>query len=416
MINPTQIKGNVQKCKGSAIIVALLIMTLVTTLAITMMVQQQAQIERTTLVLNNDRMYLDAKVVEAWARGLLIQDAQTAHEQAQESGSQDVSKTAMDNLPRSFSDITATNGFQVSGTLIDMQGKFNLNNLVNEQYEANFANMIQVVDPDIDPKDAKAIAVSVHEWVTKPQSDDASNTSNVSTNTSNSSNTSNVSTNTNNSSNTSNVSTNTSNSSNTTNTSTNTSTADQAASADAKINRYYGKLHPPYRAAQALMVSPSELRLVKGMNANLYMRLKPFITALPKQTPININTASAPVIASLSKTLDLQTAIEIVQNRGDTPFSSIDDFLKDETIQNANINKADLTMNSDYFLVTAHVSNSSEKLNLHAMLYRPDADTNEDASTDQVSQTTQSSIAASEDQSQQKPIVVTVLWESRGGV
>lgn len=353
MPNLQQIKHFKKKTLGSAIIVALLIMTLVAILATMMTVQQQAQIQRTMLVVNSDRLYLYAKAVEAWAIMQLTQNIQQAEEQAQETGAR-LDDTAVDVIPLSFSNLTVGNAFQVSGELTDLQGRFNLNNLTQKPYEANFVNLMLAVDPDLDPDQAKKIAQATHDWVSKPPS-----------------------------------------------AGTNSST--QNTSANSTINKYYVKRHPPYRAGQTLMASPSELRLVKGMTPALYLRLQPFITALPKSTPININTASAPVIASLSKTIDLQFAIQMVESRGNTPFTSMNDFLTDGTIQGANIKKSDLTMNSEYFLVTAKVNIGSNSLTLKAMLYRPIK-----------SNTATPGPSAQQNQSPQPAVMV--LWESRGGI
>lgn len=49
----------------------------------------------------------------------------------------------------------------------------------------------------------------------------------------------------------------------------------------AKDDDYYRSLIPPYRAAHIPMVSPSELRLVVGINAKLYDSLQPYIITLP---------------------------------------------------------------------------------------------------------------------------------------
>lgn len=344
-------------------------MTLVATLATAMAVQQMAQTEETTLVLNSDRMYLDAKAVESWAERLLIQDAQ----EVKNSGKSDIADSAIDVLPQNFSGLTVGHGFQVSGKIQDLQGKFNLNNLTNEKYEENLVNLILAVDPDIDAKQAKAIAVSVHDWVSKPKRKSNTNTTSTASAASD-----------------------------------DNDSAGMSTPANSSINRHYTGRHPPYRAAQALMASASELRLITGMTPNLYVRLQPFVTALPRMTPININTASAPVIASLSSSIDLQTAMEMVQSRGDTPYSSLQDFMGDGAIQNANIPSANITMNSTYFLVSATVANSSEKMVLHAMLYRPLPTT---SSANQASDSQNGNGQKANSQP-----MASILWESRGGV
>ena len=78
---------------------------------------------------------------------------------------------------------------------------------------------------------------------------------------------------------------------------------------DGAEDAYYTGLDPAYRAANAPFVSPSELKLVKGFSpaveeeAEDYALLLPHVTALPTVNgplPINVNTATPEVLASLS--------------------------------------------------------------------------------------------------------------------
>jgi len=72
---------------------------------------------------------------------------------------------------------------------------------------------------------------------------------------------------------------------------------------------YYTWLDPAYRAANQAFSSVSELLLVKGFSANVeeekadFDLLVPHLSALPHEagpTPVNVNTATPEVIASLS--------------------------------------------------------------------------------------------------------------------
>lgn len=69
-----------------------------------------------------------------------------------------------------------------------------------------------------------------------------------------------------------------------------------AANAD---DAYYLAQEVPYRAARREFMHVSELRLVKGVNGRVYTRLAPYVSALPAGTRININTASVPVLMTL---------------------------------------------------------------------------------------------------------------------
>lgn len=55
------------------------------------------------------------------------------------------------------------------------------------------------------------------------------------------------------------------------------------AQAPSDSDDHYALLTPPYRAAHAPMVSPTESRLVVGIDANTYQQLLPYIIALPSK-------------------------------------------------------------------------------------------------------------------------------------
>lgn len=65
-------------------------------------------------------------------------------------------------------------------------------------------------------------------------------------------------------------------------------------------NAYYQSLEVPIRAANNLISSVSELRLIKGMSEEIYEWISPLVVALPETVGININTASVDVLRSLN--------------------------------------------------------------------------------------------------------------------
>lgn len=67
----------------------------------------------------------------------------------------------------------------------------------------------------------------------------------------------------------------------------------------------YAGLAQPYRTAGMMLVEVSELRAVKGVDADLYRMLRPWVCALPttRPAPLNINTLTpeqAPLLVMLS--------------------------------------------------------------------------------------------------------------------
>ncbi|MDY6992985.1 MAG: type II secretion system minor pseudopilin GspK, partial [Pseudomonadota bacterium] len=71
----------------------------------------------------------------------------------------------------------------------------------------------------------------------------------------------------------------------------------------AEDDRYLIKT-PAYRAANGLFKSPSEIRLLAGIDAQKYEKLIPYISTLPTLTAININTAPLPILRALTDNLD----------------------------------------------------------------------------------------------------------------
>jgi general secretion pathway protein K len=63
------------------------------------------------------------------------------------------------------------------------------------------------------------------------------------------------------------------------------------------------------------MMSPAELMNLPGFGADRYRKIAPYVTALPSATvPINICTASAPVLMSLADNLNGEYSPEVLAN------------------------------------------------------------------------------------------------------
>lgn len=91
---------------------------------------------------------------------------------------------------------------------------------------------------------------------------------------------------------------------------------------------YYLALDPPYRTAGRRVVELAELARVKGFDADVLARLAPFVTALPEETPVNVNTAPAQVLQALLPGLSAEEVKRVVEQRKTKPFQSREDFLR----------------------------------------------------------------------------------------
>src|SRR3546814_18326491 len=84
-------------------------------------------------------------------------------------------------------------------------------------------------------------------------------------------------------------------------------------------NAYLG-LDTPYRSAGRRLHDLSELRLLLDMREEDFQRLAPYVVALPPNVPLNVNTAIAMVLSSLSDNISLGAAASPVALRLAPPF------------------------------------------------------------------------------------------------
>lgn len=129
----------------------------------------------------------------------------------------------------------------------------------------------------------------------------------------------------------------------------------------------YSSLDPPYRTANSMITSTSELMAITGFDKEIYQRLAPHITVLPRGTKLNVNTASDVVLASLSDDLDPATATALVEERDNAEFLDIDatfgGLVDPDTLQ-------EIDGVSEHFLLTATVTLGSNQLTMRSVLQR----------------------------------------------
>jgi len=122
-----------------------------------------------------------------------------------------------------------------------------------------------------------------------------------------------------------------------------------------------------YRVANRAMVETSELLLVKHVTAEMYDSLKPYITALPTTTSINVNTMSETVFLSLGEISDAES---FIKERDKEEFSSIQNFIERMQIP---LLETGLSVNTEYFHAHGQVSQGDMLVNLDTMLHRDQA-------------------------------------------
>lgn len=146
----------------------------------------------------------------------------------------------------------------------------------------------------------------------------------------------------------------------------------------------YLNLKTPYRAANQPMVSVEELRLVRGFDAKTVQLLLPFVTVLPAaagRTAINVNTASPELIAAVANR-DLAWAQRQVENRLDTPWKNPGDFTKlvqpagtaQGQAQSQSISSL-VDVKTDFFLITLDTSIGRHQRTTVALMQRQGKET-----------------------------------------
>ena len=98
--------------------------------------------------------------------------------------------------------------------------------------------------------------------------------------------------------------------------------ADDIPEAAGAESVYYQALRPSYRAANAPLQTPRELRLIKGMTPEIVDKLLQYVTVYPQdgESRINVNTADLLVLQALDPRISQSTAGEIIQSR---PYKTI---------------------------------------------------------------------------------------------
>ncbi len=137
---------------------------------------------------------------------------------------------------------------------------------------------------------------------------------------------------------------------------------------------YYLNLETPYRAANSPLYSVSELRLIRGFeDSEAFQQIKPYVCALAttnEETSININTASAEVLQSLSAKMTENLVSDIIGHRDETPFKDLKEFTNFSKLGTIIKDKENLSTSSDYFLLRTQAIIGQANKVMYSIIYR----------------------------------------------
>ncbi len=291
---------NARRQQGAALIIALVIVAMATILATALVWNNHLDRRRTANQLYGAEALANALSVEDFVRALLAED-----------------EIQSDHLLEPWAqqgNVFPIEGGTLSGNVIDLQGRFNINNLVNwETGEANEAQVeiyrrllqslglderlvgatVDWIDPDIEP------------------------------------------------------------------------TGFSGAEDDT-----YLRSTPAYRTANQPLASVSELRLLVNMTPEQFAVLQAYVTALPAQagvTTVNINTAPPELLVALGEELDPQDAAQIVELRSQAGFENLGDA---QSIVGAPLPDNVFGVQSNYFRAGVLAVIGSSRVTMYSVLHR----------------------------------------------
>ena len=285
--------------RGVALLTAILIVAVATMIATNLLWLSTLDMRRTGSSLAIDQELQYVLGAEAWVGDILQQDLEDSSE-SDHLG--EVWATQIEPLP-------IEGGF-IYGSVVDLQGLFNLNNLVAPGGEvdqimfAQFQRLLELLE--IDPM----IAAAVVDWIDP-----------------------------------------------------NIETTFPSGGED---DLYAGN-DPQYRAANGMITTPSEIMAIAGFDAEIYARLAPYVTALPTGTTLNVNTAPQMILASLSEDIDLDTAELLITERGDAEFPSVRDSFQGLVSEDM-LPRIDGV--SEHFLLVGQIEIGETTLRMNSVLQR----------------------------------------------
>ncbi len=117
---------------------------------------------------------------------------------------------------------------------------------------------------------------------------------------------------------------------------------------------YYLGLTPPYRSPGQLLTEVDDLLRVRGFDPDAVERLRPYVTALPRYNPVNLNTASATVLSAMLPQLSLSEIRQLVDQRDRIPLRNVADLNMYVRTAQGRIDTSGLDTRSQYFSVRVH--------------------------------------------------------------
>jgi len=129
--------------------------------------------------------------------------------------------------------------------------------------------------------------------------------------------------------------------------------------------------NPPYRAANGLISTTTEMMALPGMTREEFERIRPYVAALPVGTKINLCTAKAPVLTAIVEGgTDFSDANLLEANRGDGCYPTVE--IVRGTLDTAAWQSISslVSENSDWFRAVTAVRIGTSEFTLYSLMQR----------------------------------------------
>jgi len=244
--------------RGVALITAILITALVSSVALNLAWDNALDMRRTMTLLYRDQAVQVAMGAESWVSSILRADLE-------ETDTDHLGEIWASELPGLPVQSDVVQG-ELFGKIEDLQGRFNVNNLVDQNGEVDELALEQfqrlLLALELDPRFAGIAA----DWI------DANR---------------------------------------------------EAAFPDGAEDAIYTGFIPAYRTPNLSITNATELAALEGMDKESFDVLAPHIVALPGRTGINVNTATAPVLQSLGENLSASDVESLIAERENGGFADM---------------------------------------------------------------------------------------------
>ena len=289
--------------RGVALITAIVLVAIATVLAVHIGTRAALDLRRTAGLMALDQGWHVALGAEAWAIEVLRDDLEDSQEYDHpgESWAQPLPPLPVD-------------GGEVRGALEDMQGRFNINNLVTGERIANPAAIEQferlLVLVGAEPRWANVMADWIDEGTVQQYPEGAEDGTYLSQN-------------------------------------------------------------PPYRTANMLVTTTTEMMALPGMTREEFERIRPYVAALPVGTKVNLCTAKPQLLAALIVSgTDFGDAELLQSNRRDGCFPTAQ--ILESTLDTASWAslRESVSETTDWFRATTAVRIGTSEITLYSLIER----------------------------------------------